>query len=367
VAGWVFPGTTDGTALAIMIIYAVPAAEAFSRTHFSSPEYVQNAVVVLNALLQNLRFVLDRDGCGFKQLFENVASAGSVGGANRVVAAFEEVLKQQRVSRSRILQVAEVPPGEWSKASRALAAIATAAGADCVLVSAASSPLCGTGEIERAKLAYLGEYVVGPVEAKRLQAANEFSCEEASRAAFEDSVVRLTRHSNWLTLYDPYIGINAHAGCHACRSSSAAALGRAVRGIVYIDSLWQRACAAGVRRLTINTTVQRGCSLPSADAARQACASLEAELRSKLVPEVNVDILLREGAPLTHARYLESAVGAARFDCGFDCVDGNGTLRFNRIQYVEVHAHLRRVDALPSLFHGKFFVPGRSRGGARKR
>ena len=305
-----------------MLMTAVVLPEAFAATHFADPSYHLNTEMFLRGIESNGLILVDAEERLYRELCDTVDPLAQLGKGKNTHALFEELLKKRRQKVLRFVKTCCSVNG-----SRSTADVATQVAGHCVAdallvdpvshLTVASSGPAGTAVIP------VPDYSSSPVEAERRRCCEKLPpVDQVPAGSFDDLIMRSSRYSRWLRLFDKQIGKGSN-------------LSHFRRGIDRILRLWTTAAHFPRTELhaEVFTVVDESgyATFPPAVAYNRVKSDIVDALATDL--GLGIDLhFKKDDKGICHARHLQTQCVAISFDAGFDFVEENGTLRRNFIK-----------------------------------
>ena len=320
-----------------MLVCAVVSPSVFDSGNFENPAYQMQVHLFFDALQSNAVLLVDPKAILFEDIHCAIEKLG-IKFRQRLMVYLTELRKDLRQKRNRrtVVKVDQSKYGtdqNYSSLQQCLE-VAKASGADAVFLSEEEIGNISQNSVD-VQVERMSEYYDTKFEEKRRGFVESLpSNDKMQPKEFDDLIVRATRFSRWLRIYDKQIG----------KSSSPSKFNNFGRGIERILRLWIQHCHFAPDFFEIITVSE---SRHGGHETNRSVRKQLLKMGEKLNLKTRVNIKQDENG-IFHDRFLQTQTIPVEFERGFDFQEKDGGLKraWLRVAY-NGEEHLQECRNLP--------------------
>lgn len=299
-----------------MMKFALVDPKVISKNSFESREYVKEAIFVLQALLENLRIVVDAEGNLIRQLEENICHLGNTGNKQKFKELFISILSQHRnTSNNKKFILAKDVRYSKKDCQSVTRSFYNELKAYCQFDTLIVGKEKDRSLTSLQDITEISQYSESTFEDnRRTSFRDEFRLEQYSRNELSQIFGRCLQYSKYLTLYDPYI---AESAMKLDRNGNLKEGNwrSFLAGIDFILNSRTKGAAASNSKVVIISQIWKDKYSPDHHRILQ---SMIDTLSKKNSCYVEIHVKEKTAGVRFHDRFLETSHGTISFSAGFD-------------------------------------------------
>jgi hypothetical protein len=322
-----------------MLMTAVVLPDAFRASQFSAPGYHLNAEVFMKGINSNGVILVDSNERLYSELCDAVESLAPIGKGKNTHALFEELLKKRRQKIVRFVRTT-CPSSRQSPCAEIAHAVASTCRPDALITGSNPDHALVSDSTPVTRIIPIPDYIGSDFEEERRRFhENLRPSDQMKYGEFDELIIRSTRYSRWLRLYDKQIGKGTN-------------LSHFRRGIERILRLWVDYSHFPCHELRAELFTCVDDSKDAAFSSEVAYRRVRDDVVQDLSQEfsLQIDLQFKKDVNLIcHPRHLQTQSVAILFERGFDFLNGDGTFRRS---FVRIDGgcsdHLQEYRQLPT-------------------